>query len=52
MTKKATFQTSLGTFLVELYDEQMPITVGNFIDLANGGFYDGYVVFRLVFGFR
>jgi cyclophilin family peptidyl-prolyl cis-trans isomerase len=41
MVRIATCQTTMGTFKVELYDEQMPITVGNFIDLADGGFYDG-----------
>lgn len=43
MTKIATCKTNLGTFKVELYTEQLPITTGNFIDLANKGFYDGIV---------
>jgi peptidylprolyl isomerase len=47
-TKIATFNTSLGTFKAELYAEQMPITVGNFIDLANGGFYDGVHFHRVI----
>ena len=41
MARIATFETSMGTFKAELYTEQMPITCGNFIDLANNGFYDG-----------
>jgi cyclophilin family peptidyl-prolyl cis-trans isomerase len=37
----ATFDTTLGPIKCELYLEQMPITVSNFIDLANSGFYNG-----------
>jgi len=33
--KIATFTTSMGTFKAELYADQMPITCGNFIDLAS-----------------
>ena len=47
----ATFTTSLGTFKAELYAEQMPITVGNFADLANSGFYDGIHFHRVIPGF-
>lgn len=48
MSKIATFETSMGTFKAELYGEQMPITVGNFIDLANSGFYDGIHFHRVI----
>ena len=44
----ATCTTSEGTFTVELYKEQMPITAQNFIDLANGGFYDGLHFHRII----
>ena len=37
----AIFETSLGTFQAELYTDQMPITAGNFVNLAKEGFYDG-----------
>src|ERR1051325_5494969 len=37
----ATFETSLGTFSAEIYQDKMPITAGNFIKLAQMGFYDG-----------
>lgn len=43
MSNIATFKTSKGTFKAELYTDKMPITCGNFIDLANSGFYDGIV---------
>ena len=48
MSKTATFTTSMGTFKAELYASQMPITVGNFIDLANSGFYDGIHFHRVI----
>jgi len=51
MTKIATFTTTMGTFKAELYTEEMPITCGNFIDLANGGFYDGIHFHRVIPGF-
>ena len=47
----ATFTTSVGTFKAELYAEQMPITVGNFVDLANSGFYNGIHFHRVIPGF-
>jgi cyclophilin family peptidyl-prolyl cis-trans isomerase len=31
----ATFNTTMGSFKVELYTDAMPITCGNFIDLAS-----------------
>ena len=36
----AVIDTSMGTIKVELYKELMPITVENFVNLANDGFYD------------
>mmetsp|Transcript_14821 Transcript_14821/g.41297 ORF Transcript_14821/g.41297 Transcript_14821/m.41297 type:complete len:187 (+) Transcript_14821:114-674(+) len=44
----ATFTTSMGTFKAELYTDKMPITCGNFIDLANSGFYDGLHFHRVI----
>ena len=37
----ATCVTSMGTFTVEIFLEQMPITASNFIALARSNFYDG-----------
>lgn len=48
MPKIATCKTSLGVFKVELYTEELPITTGNFIDLANSGFYDGIHFHRVI----
>ena len=47
----AVFQTSLGSFKVELYLDRMPVTVGNFIDLAKDGFYDGLHFHRVIKSF-
>ena len=35
----ATFETSLGSFTAEIYQDKMPVTAGNFIKLAQSGFY-------------
>lgn len=40
-----------GTIKIELYGNEAPITVQNFIDLANDGFYDGIGFHRYVEGF-
>ena len=47
----ATLETSLGNIEVELFTDQMPITAGNFIELAKSGFYDGLHFHRIIDGF-
>ncbi|MGD8826422.1 MAG: peptidylprolyl isomerase [Myxococcales bacterium] len=47
----ATFETSLGNIEVELFTDKMPITAGNFIELAKSGFYDGLHFHRVIEGF-
>ncbi|NQV91158.1 peptidylprolyl isomerase, partial [Candidatus Woesearchaeota archaeon] len=49
--KTATFDTTLGTFKLELFTDSMPITTKNFIDLAEKGFYDGTRFHRVISGF-
>jgi cyclophilin family peptidyl-prolyl cis-trans isomerase len=44
----ATFETTLGSFTVELFQDQMPITAGNFLTLAKSGFYDGLHFHRVI----
>lgn len=44
----ATFETTLGNFTVELFQDQMPITAGNFLTLAKSGFYDGLHFHRVI----
>ncbi len=41
----------MGTFKAELYEEQMPITAGNFIKLAEDGFYNGLHFHRVINNF-
>ena len=40
-----------GTIALELDADTAPITVTNFIDLANAGFYDGLTFHRIIDGF-
>jgi peptidylprolyl isomerase len=47
----ATFETTLGSFDVELFMDSMPITAGNFVKLARDGFYDGLHFHRVIQGF-
>ena len=55
----AVFETSQGTFEVELYAKECPVTVWNFINLAEGrqqterggNFYDGLTFHRIIKGF-
>lgn len=53
---KATHHASIevegyGTIHVELYGEEAPITVKNFVDLANKGFYNGLTFHRIMDNF-
>lgn len=51
MNPVAVFNTSLGVFKIELFEDQMPITVGNFTKLAEEGYYDGIKFHRIIEGF-
>ena len=44
----AVCETSLGSFTVELFTDKMPITAGNFVELAKSGFYDGLHFHRVI----
>lgn len=44
----ATFETSMGTFKIELFNDLAPKTVKNFTDLAEKGFYDGIIFHRVI----
>jgi len=43
----AVFDTTLGTFKLELFEDEMPETCENFIRLVNDGFYTGLVFHRV-----
>jgi cyclophilin family peptidyl-prolyl cis-trans isomerase len=47
----AVCDTSLGQFTVELFVDKMPITAGNFVELAKSGFYDGLHFHRVIDNF-
>jgi peptidyl-prolyl cis-trans isomerase B (cyclophilin B) len=51
MPKTATFETTQGTIVAELYDKDAPNTVANFEKLANEGFYDGVKFHRVIADF-
>ena len=42
--------TNVGDIKLKMYDD-MPITAGNFIELAKKGFYDGVIFHRVIEGF-
>lgn len=44
-------KTDLGTFVIELYPKEAPITVKNFLDYVDNKFYDGTIFHRVVPGF-
>ena len=45
------FETSHGGFSIELYEEDAPLTVANFLRYVDEGFYDGTIFHRIVPGF-
>lgn len=47
----ARFETSKGTFDIELFDDKAPKTTGNFITLVEKGFYNGLIFHRVIDGF-
>lgn len=44
----AIFETTAGEFRCELWADKAPETVGNFVGLAQAGFYDGTVFHRVI----
>ena len=51
MTKAIIEMENGGTMTLELYPEVAPITVANFVKLANEGFYNGLIFHRVIAGF-
>ena len=51
MNPTAVIKTNLGTVELELFTDLMPITAGNFITLAESGFYNGTKFHRVIDGF-
>jgi len=50
-TYTAVFDTSLGSFKVQLFASTAPITVNNFVFLADQKFYDGTIFHRIIQNF-
>ena len=51
MNRIAVFETNMGTFEIELFEDKAPNTTKNFIDLAQKGFYNGLIFHRVIDGF-
>tara|TARA_B100001245_G_scaffold15398_1_gene10324 strand:+ start:204 stop:794 length:591 start_codon:yes stop_codon:yes gene_type:complete len=49
--KVVTFETTMGPIVIELFEEDAPVTTKNFLDYANNGFYDGTLFHRVIPGF-
>ena len=48
MSLTATFDTARGPIKIELYPDKAPLTVANFVNLAQHGFYDGLSFHRVI----
>lgn len=48
---QAVVTTSKGTFTIDLFADQVPTTVNNFVFLAKEGYFDGVVFHRIMEGF-
>jgi peptidyl-prolyl cis-trans isomerase B (cyclophilin B) len=48
---RAIMETDKGTIHLELFDQDAPNTVKNFVELANSGFYDGLAFHRVLSDF-
>lgn len=47
----AVFETTKGSFRIELFEDKAPLTTKNFITLANKGFYNGLIFHRVIDNF-
>lgn len=45
------FETSLGAFTIEFFDDDAPVTVENFLQYVDDGHFDGTVFHRVIPGF-
>ena len=51
MSLVAVMETNKGTIRLDLYAEETPMTVANFVNLAQRGFYDGLSFHRVIADF-
>ncbi|QDR82184.1 peptidylprolyl isomerase [Sporomusa termitida] len=47
----ALFETSQGSFRIELFEDKAPLTTKNFITLVNKGYYNGLIFHRVIADF-
>jgi cyclophilin family peptidyl-prolyl cis-trans isomerase len=45
---RVTIKTSMGDIQLELFPQQAPVTVANFLQYANDGFYNGTIFHRVI----
>ena len=45
------FKTSLGELQIELFEDKAPVSVRNFLQYVDSGFYDGVIFHRVIPGF-
>ena len=50
-TVNVEFETTMGNFKVELYTKKAPITVANFLEYVDDGFYNDTIFHRVIAGF-
>ena len=50
-TYTAELETSLGDIVIELFTDTSPITVNNFVNLSNDGYYNDVIFHRVIKGF-
>ena len=48
---RVVMETSMGTMVLELYPDKAPISVKNFLDYVDSGFYDNTIFHRVMPGF-
>ncbi len=48
---RVVLETSMGTMVLELYPDKAPISVKNFLDYVDSGFYDNTIFHRVMPGF-
>src|SRR3989338_10460687 len=46
-----TFETSVGNFKAEIFQDKAPLTAANFLDLSKKGFYNNLTFHRIIDGF-
>ena len=48
---RVNFETTMGNFTAEIFEDTMPITGGNFLKLVNDGYYNGLHFHRVIADF-